>query len=1268
MTAATPIARIPVLYLAPWVDYGGSDKGTIDWLRWLDRDRFAPFLVTTQPSDNRLLEQALPYAEEVWPLPEFLAGKHQPTLIFDLIHTRGIQVLHVMNSRLGYELLPDLAALPRPPAVVVQLHVEEPDRSGYVRYVTTRYGNLVDAFSVSSRHLAEAVEGYEVPAAKVHVIPTGVDAEAEFNPERVTAATSVQEGDFNILVPGRLTEQKDPMLMVEVIRLAAPSLERLRVHVVGDGPLEPEVREAVRRAGLEGCFSFHPPTHELAPWYAASDLLLMTSVFEGVPYVVYEAMAMEVPIVAPALPGNVELMGDTAGILVAPRDDASAYAEAIAALARGASRSRALARAGRERVVQDFGVQAMGRLHSTLYETLLASRRTQADPPPDPVTEGAVEVRLAADGQPSQPGPPPQPEPPSRPEPPRQLRFTDRPAFAEPLVSVVMPCFNHGRFLREGVPAILDQDYPELELIVVDDGSTDPDTLVALDELSRLDRVRVLHQPVNSGPSVARNRAIAEARGRYVLPVDADNVLLPGAVRSLVTQLQQAGERTGYIYPNLQYFGTRDDYFEPPAHNLALLLDGNYCDTCSLIDRRVFDAGIGYSEDIKLGHEDWDFALTLAEHDVIGEPAHARTLLYRKHGFTRSDAVEHAKQSFRARMADEHPRLYGGPESVGRLSRWCGPASETKGREAPGLSCVLTSPLEFDAEEGRRLLGRLWAQSCRDLELILECTRVPAEAERVRRIPPGLCASPVARLQEGLAMARGPMLLIAGEEIVDLLADPGFVEKLYRTFRALPELEAIAFTDAGEHGRFPYRLLTEADVGRPAHALVWDRSVADVLPPWLQLEEIPAPELLARVMSAHGVALQWRHWPARPGADGVDGVDELPAGSAGVSGRLTLPWHAPERDPHRRAERRMTASLLPAVPSLPPDAIPRWLGLPSWLPPESTLLVRHHNGRGEHRITIGRVPPKGFVIEYDVGAIRSFAPPGTVRLVEAGGDFRTVARGDPRDPRDRELGSLELAPLPLFEPVSRAVLPDGSVTLVAGERDPLRAQAVQLDHLGFIEAYPLNPPLPPDARHLGHGIVGLLRALDLPNRRHTYSVGPTAPANLVGELGALHIAPEPDSIAVYIDDGRVSTSRYEPTRAAPDRRLTLRWVLAPIGWRGFGHIRGRARSVARRAKDARLLARWRDCTPSASPPGGPARVGFLYPHGGAGRLELHAATHPVSGDQLLTLHPLEAADMGYGNLESLGFVLERAPVTGTLGLARVAVPWASRFGLKVRRG
>src|SRR5947208_12751028 len=167
---------VPVLYIAPWVDHGGTDKATVDWLRSIDRDRVTPSLVTTQPSSNRRLADVVPLADEVWPLPDLMAGKDFPGLILDLIHSRGIRVVHVMNSRLAFDLLPAIASLPDPPAIVVQLHVEEDDRSGFVRYLTTRYGNLVDAFSVVSASLADAiVNEYEMPRHKCRVIHLGVD-------------------------------------------------------------------------------------------------------------------------------------------------------------------------------------------------------------------------------------------------------------------------------------------------------------------------------------------------------------------------------------------------------------------------------------------------------------------------------------------------------------------------------------------------------------------------------------------------------------------------------------------------------------------------------------------------------------------------------------------------------------------------------------------------------------------------------------------------------------------------------------------------------------------------------------------------------------------------------------------------------------------------------------------------------------------------------------------------------------------------------------
>src|SRR5204863_7099007 len=129
------------------------------------------------------------------------------------------------------------------------------------------------------------------------------------------------------------------------------------------------------------------------------------------------------------------------------------------------------------------------------------------------------------------------------------------------------------------------------------DASRDPETLEVVEELEKARSVTVVRMERNSGPGAARNAGIERARGRYVLPVDADNLLPADAVERLVGQLQGASARVGFVYPCIQYFGTRDEYFEPPTYNLHALLMGNYCDTGSLIDREVFDAGLRFLEE-----------------------------------------------------------------------------------------------------------------------------------------------------------------------------------------------------------------------------------------------------------------------------------------------------------------------------------------------------------------------------------------------------------------------------------------------------------------------------------------------------------------------------------------------------------------------------------------------------------------------------------------------------------------------------------------------
>lgn len=104
-----------------------------------------------------------------------------------------------------------------------------------------------------------------------------------------------------------------------------------------------------------------------------------------------------------------------------------------------------------------------------------------------------------------------------------------------PKVSVVMPCYNNAAYVRQAVDSVLQQDYPNIELIVVDDGSKDNSLEVLA---SYGDRIRVIVQP-NQGPAAARNNGIRHATGDYIAFLDSDDLWLPGKLSAQLEFLQK---------------------------------------------------------------------------------------------------------------------------------------------------------------------------------------------------------------------------------------------------------------------------------------------------------------------------------------------------------------------------------------------------------------------------------------------------------------------------------------------------------------------------------------------------------------------------------------------------------------------------------------------------------------------------------------------------------------------------------------------------------
>jgi glycosyltransferase involved in cell wall biosynthesis len=197
------------------------------------------------------------------------------------------------------------------------------------------------------------------------------------------------------------------------------------------------------------------------------------------------------------------------------------------------------------------------------------------------------------------------------------LFLKDRRGEAE--VTIIVPTYNYADFVVETLHSVAGQTLQTVDLVVVDDCSTDDSVHMVLDWAAahedRFNRIAVLRHRVNSGLGFTRNSGFAAAETPFVLPLDADNRLRPSACHSLLSHL--ASSDAAFAYPRIQQFGDRQDVFSATPYSVLRLQPGNYIDAMALIRKTAWAAAGGYDH-IKLGWEDFDFWCRLAERGLYG--------------------------------------------------------------------------------------------------------------------------------------------------------------------------------------------------------------------------------------------------------------------------------------------------------------------------------------------------------------------------------------------------------------------------------------------------------------------------------------------------------------------------------------------------------------------------------------------------------------------------------------------------------------------------
>lgn len=178
-----------------------------------------------------------------------------------------------------------------------------------------------------------------------------------------------------------------------------------------------------------------------------------------------------------------------------------------------------------------------------------------------------------------------------------------------PVISVIVPCYNQAQFLEECLQSVLEQSFTDWECIIVDDGSPDNTEEIGLKWQSKDERFGYVKK-VNGGLSSARNYGIERARGQFILPLDCDDKIGKDYIR-LGLQVFWERKNIGVVYSKAWYFGAITRPWILADYDKRFLLCENLVFCSAFFRKEDWETIGGYDENMRFGWEDWEFWINL---------------------------------------------------------------------------------------------------------------------------------------------------------------------------------------------------------------------------------------------------------------------------------------------------------------------------------------------------------------------------------------------------------------------------------------------------------------------------------------------------------------------------------------------------------------------------------------------------------------------------------------------------------------------------------
>ena len=327
-------SKINLLFIMPWMITGGADLFNLNLIKGLNKEKFTVTIITTEPNKNVLRQEFERYAN-VYDLTSFLDQKYWLAFINYIIKKENINLILNSNSKMGYSILPYIKSTHVDIPIIDYVHMEEwyNRNGGYSRY-SAMYESVIDKTLVCNENSRKIlINHFGKSEDEVQTVYIGVD-ENKFNPEKYNKQKIWQkyleknEKKKMLSYICRISEQKRPLLLLQIIAKLKEKRQDFKVLVVGDGNLLNKMKERAKELNIYDDIVFTGSLKDTTEIYAISDLTINCSLKEGLALTAYESLSMGVPVISSDVGGQIELItSDVGEIIPLMQDEKDIYLE-----------------------------------------------------------------------------------------------------------------------------------------------------------------------------------------------------------------------------------------------------------------------------------------------------------------------------------------------------------------------------------------------------------------------------------------------------------------------------------------------------------------------------------------------------------------------------------------------------------------------------------------------------------------------------------------------------------------------------------------------------------------------------------------------------------------------------------------------------------------------------------------------------------------------------------------------------------------------------